>query len=316
MVTFINWPTNQGITVWFNGSNMDTLQPGHAGSFTRTYTRILPQQQAIYNIDAIASGGWTNTKPFLVPCGEFPTPTPVGQPTNTPSPPDLVIVGPPSLISTPPIVAYKPVQFTVPITNVGDINVAQQFFVDIYLDPSGVTTTTIPISESDGYSAVSSLDGGQSRVITITSSTGFTNIPTPHAVYGFVDSLEQVFEGDETNNISQPPLIVYDVTPAPTPTPTPGGPGIDEISGGALTLGNDLILQFRARMTLIDEISGSSWMTESDINGFYAFTNVGTSTYTVTGCITIDGEDWFGSLTGLTAPNTSAHVIMLKQPCT
>ncbi len=321
-VTFINWPTNQSLSLFWNSQLLQQWQANqHVGSFSNTYTRSVPQQTASYTVMALAGGGHSNTKLFYVPCTEFPTPTPANQPTNTPAPPDLVVYGPAELISTPPIVAYQPVQFRIPITNEGDIDVNSQFFVDIYLDPNPtlVLTTTIPITESDGYSAVSSLAGGASRIITITSQLGFAN-PTPgvpNTVYGFVDSLEQIVETDETNNITEGLGVV--VTPGATPTPsaTPGG-GVDEISGGALTLGDDLVLQFRAQIFLVDDTSGSIVrMTTSDINGFYAFTGVQppTSAYTVAGCIVIDGEDWYGFRTGVIPPNTTAHVIMSKRPC-
>jgi Flp pilus assembly protein TadG len=319
-VTFVNWPTNQSLTVFWNGNLLQNWQPGqHAGSFTQSFTRSLQQITATYTVTAVAGGGATDYELFYVPCTEFPTVTPGTTPTHTPAPPDLVVFGPPQLVSTPPIVAYQPVQFRVPITNTGDIDVNSQFFVDIYLDPNPtlVLTTTIPITESDGYSAVSSLPGGDSRMITITSQLGFANQPVPHAVYGFVDSLERVIETNEDNNITEG-LTSVQVTPAatPTPSPTPGG-GVDEISGGALTLGDDLVLQFRAQIYLIDDYTGNVVRTQSDINGFYAFTGVATPTtwYTVAGCITIDGEDWYGFLTGILPPNTTAHVIMLERPC-
>lgn len=318
-VSFINWPTNQSLTLRWEGTALIVWQPGqHAGTFVQPVSRVLPQVNADYTVTAQAGGGHTNSKTFTVPCGlGFPTPTPGTTPTSTPEPPDLIVIGPPQLISTPPIIAYQPVQFAVPITNAGGIPVNTQFFVDIYLDPTGVMTTTIPITESNGYSAVSSLAGGASRVITITAPFGFENVPTPHAVYSFVDSLEEIAEFREDNNISQPPLYVQ-VTPAATPTPSPTPGGADQISGGAMTLGDDLILQHRARIYLIDDSTGSVVQyTESDINGYYIFYNVPapTSTYTVAGCITIDGEDWYRAVPGIVPPNNTAHVIMLRTPC-
>ncbi|MCP4359343.1 MAG: hypothetical protein GY796_15120, partial [Chloroflexi bacterium] len=322
-VIFINWPTNQSLTLLWEGAPELVWQAGqHNGSFSIAVTKILPYpaSQVTYSVQAQSGSGQSDTDLFTVPCTLVPTSTPNPGATSTPAPEDLVILGAPVLISTRPIVAYQPVQFTVPITNAGDVDVSSQFFVDIYLDPnpSVVLTTTIPISESDGYSAVSQLAGHTGKVITITSPFGFTNNPPTHLVYGFVDSLEQINEIDETNNISLTPQPVIDVTPGtpPTATSTPGGS--DEISGGALTLGNDLILQFRAQMMLIDDSTGSVVArTTSDTNGFYRFSSVSSpaSTYTVAGCITIDGADWYGTRTGIVPPNLTAHVIMLKQPC-
>jgi hypothetical protein len=213
------------------------------------------------------------------------------------------------------------VQFRIPITNAGDIDVNSQFFVDIYLDPDPtlVLSTTIPITESDGYSAVSSLAGQQSRVITITSQLGFENPPTPNSpnsVYGFVDSLERVIETDETNNITDG-LVIF-VTPAATPTPSPTPGGADTISGAAYTFEDDLIPQFRALISLIDETSGQTIATtQSDQFGYYAFNGVPqpVSTYMVTACITIDGEEWFGYRNGILPPNLLVILVMFEGPC-
>lgn len=317
-VTFVNWPTTQSLTLFWEGSLLQNWQAGqHTGSFTRPYTRIVPQVEDTFTVMAIAGGGATDSEIFTVPCTAFPTPTPGGGPTATPAPPDIVAMGPVELVSTPPIVAYQPVQFRLPITNEGDIDVNTQFFVDIYLDPDPtlVLSTTIPITESDGYSAVSSLAGGSSRLITITAPFGFSNLPVPHNVYGFADSLEQIDETDETNNITDS-LTSVEVTPAATPTPSPTPGGTDTISGGAFTLADELVLQFRARLWLVESGTIRGYTT-SDINGYYAFTSVSppTTTYSVIGCIAIDGEDWYGILTGILPPNTTAHVIMLKQAC-
>lgn len=325
-VTFTNWPTNQSLTLFWEGVPELVWQAGqHAGSFVIQITKSVPQEELTYTVLAQSGNGHTDSKFFDVPCVAFPTPTPGGQPTATPKPPDLVILGAPTLISTPPIVAFQPVQFSVPITNAGDVNVDSQFFVDVYIEPDEtlVLSHTIPITESDGYSAVSSLAGGEGRVITITAQLGFPNpnpTPSPQPVYGFVDSLEQIAEDIETNNISQPPLPVINVTPAATPTPTatPGG-GDDEISGAVYTFEeDDLIPQHRALISLIDDASGNVVATtESDQYGFYAFTGVPmpTTTYSLTACITIDGNEWFGFLNGIVPPNTLAILIMFEGPC-
>lgn len=319
-VIFVNWPVNQSLILRWEDSVMQTWQANqHAGSFTRAYTRNVSQLTANYAVSATSGGGIVDAETFIVPCSDFPTPTPPIDPTDTPAPPDIVVYGPPVLISTPPIVAYQPVQFTIPITNEGDVNVDGQFWMDLYLDPNPalVLTTTIPITESDGYSAIWGLAGGETKVITITAPLGFTNEPEDHHVYGFADSLEEKVETDETNNITDA-LIGVQVTPAATPTPSPTPGGEDIISGGALTLGDDLILQYRATLRLVDDSTGSVvGLTTSDQSGYYEFTGVAapTTTYTVVGCLTIDGESWYGLVTGVMPPTSTAHVIMLKQPC-
>jgi hypothetical protein len=127
------------------------------------------------------------------------------------TPTDLA-AGRPKLVTPLPVTAYVPVSFTVAITNLGTVAADGLFFVDLFIDPDIVLTTTIPLSQSVGYVALSNLNGGESRVVTITAPLGFANLPAAHLVYAMVDSVQQLAEPDETNNIS-PPLIVTDVIP-------------------------------------------------------------------------------------------------------
>lgn len=248
-----------------------------------------------------------------------PSPTPIPTSTHTPTPTpaawDLTI-GQPALISTPPIVAYQPLQFSMLITNAGSDPINEMFFIDLFLDPAVVLTTTIPITESDGYMAISGLSGGESRVVTIIAPFGFGNTPSTHLAYGMADSLTQIAETNETNNISSP--LIVQVTPAVTPIPTSTPGGSSEISGGTFRLDDEVILQPRTQVRLIDDASGTVIaVTESDENGFYIFDNVPVpgSAYTVAGCITIDNGDWYGTLSGIVPPNTMAHIIMVPGPC-
>lgn len=50
--------------------------------------------------------------------------------------------------------------------------------------------------------AVSSLGGGQSKQLTITAPFGFDSSPDSHMVYAMVDSVKQIDELLETNNIA------------------------------------------------------------------------------------------------------------------
>lgn len=296
-IYFMNWPTNESLTLLWEGNQILFWQAGqHTGTFTQTYSPVVPQKDAAYTVTALSGGGATDSKLFTVPC--------LG--------PDLLTIGPPQLISTPPIVAYQPVQFSILIANAGGTNVNVPFAVDIYLDPdpSTVLSTTILIEESDGYSFVSFIAGGETRLITVTAYQGFAN-PTPHVVYGFVDSSEQVVETDETNNITA--LTGIQVTPAATPTP-PATPGGGMISGSAFILGN---LQAQVFVRLINESNGQTIaITTTDQGGYYSFSGVPAgTTYTVAGCITIDGETWSGWLSGIVPPNTTADIILIQQPC-
>ncbi|MCL4262466.1 MAG: pilus assembly protein [Anaerolineae bacterium] len=321
-VFFVNWLPNRSLTLNWNGVQIAFWGANqHAGTFSHQVTRSLPQTPATYEVTAVGgANSGTYTTQFILPCGNQ-TPVPTATPTNTPSPPDLLVYGPPEMISTPPIVAYQPVQFRVPITNAGGVNINSQFFVDIYLDPdpASVLSTTIPIEESDGYSSISFLGAGESRMVTITAYLGFPNpliTPTPQAVYGFADSLEQINETDETNNITDARWVM--VTPAATPTPSPTPGGDNTIAGAAYTFEDDLIPRFRTFMQLIDEANGQTISTQiTDEFGYFAFNGVPTgTTYTVTGCITIDGETWFGFRNGITPPSLMVILVMFKGPCT
>ena len=315
-----NWPNNNSIALYWNTNQFWTTVPaGHGGSFSRTNTINNPAN-GTYVVRAISSSGIQANAIFTVPCSNVtPTATPsTPTVTPTPAPADLIIVGPPTMISQPPIVAYEPVQFSVVISNDGDLDVNSQFFVDLYLDPTTVITpgtVRIPVSQSSGYAAVSALAGGASRVITITSELGFENEPQQHQVYGMVDSLEQIVESIETNNISDP-LVVTDVRQGATPTPSPTPGGTDQISGIVQVLISDLSPQHRAVVKLINE-SSMAWIASdiTDPNGYYEFTNIPAGTYSVTACVTIDNKSYFGHRTGITPPNLLTNVYMLSGPC-
>ncbi len=137
--------------------------------------------------------------------------TSCGQP-DAPVPADLVVSAP-ELVSTTPITAYEPVDFRVTVTNLGDDDINDQFFVDIFPDPTEIYSTGIPIGQSSGYTAISSLAAHASETVTITVPTGLANEPLPHWIYAMVDSVEQIGEGEETNNVSQP-LLVENVIPS------------------------------------------------------------------------------------------------------
>lgn len=308
-----NWPTNQSVTLQWNGANQNVLQPNqHIGSFTYTWT-FDGLTAGTYTVRAVSGGGAVSTDTFSIPCEGQPTSTPV--PTSTLSPADLVAISPPTLISTPPIIAYQPVEFSVVITNTGDLDVENQFFVDIFLDPTTILTNSIPINESDGYSAVSGLPGGASQTIIVRSNSGFTNNPTNHQIYGMVDSVFQTDELSELNNVTDPLSVNY-VTPAATPTPTPDLVGADEISGVVRVLIGTFLRQYRATVFLFDETTSQVIAAEvTDENGFYQFSNVSAGIYTVQSCVVIDNTEYFGLRTGRTPPDPSADIFALQGVC-
>lgn len=316
-----NFPDDEDVSIFWDFTQFQNtiLAENHSGFFNYSFPISSPPV-GTYLVRAV-SDSVDVTAPFDVPCDDF-VPTPVtSTPTSTPRPIDLVIVSPPELVSTYPITAYTPVDFSVVITNTGDVDVNSQFFVDIYLDPTDVFTNYIPIEQSSGYSAVSSLAGGESKVLTITSQLGFANDPDNHQVYGMVDSAGapgsgQVFEDDETNNVS-PPQSVTGITDADTPTPTPtiDPSGVNIIAGTVNSRVIEWATQFRAVVTLLDSSGNVFSITDSDENGYYQFLNVPDDTYTVYACIDIDGISYFGVRLGIVPPNTVANIYMLPGPC-
>ncbi len=138
--------------------------------------------------------------------------------------PDLAFAGPLHLLTSLPLGAGQPVSFTTTITNMGDVDINEPFFVDIFLDPPVVLTTGIPITSSGGFVLVPALAAGASQVVTITALAGFANEPLTHTVYAMVDSGVQIAESDETNNVSAP-LVVTDVHPLLTAV-TLAGPAL------------------------------------------------------------------------------------------
>jgi hypothetical protein len=309
-----NWPQNTTISLYWNGTQLQsTINTGSQTSFSQTWQKFGLEDGQTYQVVAAASGISQKTATFKTPCDNVTATPMTSTPTPSPAPADLLIVGPPELISTPPIVAYQPVDFRVVISNTGDIPVESQFFVDVFLDPTTVLTNSIPINQSGGYQGIGSLAGRESRAITISVPLGFknesANNDANHEVYGMVDSLEQINESDETNNISAQ-LLYNQVTPAPTPTPiaTPVA-GADNIVGIVYRPSDKgLSPLLRARVLLVDvSTSNIVGTTTSDpLTGIYQFNNLPTATYTVMACGSLSMDlgtvEYFGWRTSITLP--------------
>jgi hypothetical protein len=204
----------------------------------------------------------------------------------------------------------------VEIRNAGSVDVENLFFVDIFIDPRSVSPSGIPLTESAGYTAVNGLPGGASRTLEIAAPRGFANQPPRHLVFAMVDSVEQIAEADETNNLS-PPLLVEDVTPGFPPIFTPEPPDGDfTISGVARALLREWLPQFRAQVRLTDQATGETIATTvTDRNGFYAFRSAPPGVYSVRACMTIDNRSYSGVRAGVTVPDLYADIFMLPGPC-
>ncbi len=208
---------------------------------------------------------------------------------------DLTI-GPLELVTTPPITAGQPVTFRTTISNTGNLAAEAQFFVDVFLDPGIVLTNSIPITQSDGYTAVGSLAAGASQMVTLTAPFGFAPQPPTHTVYAMVDSLDQIDESNESNNISAP-LTVTGVVPLPSLQLSPAcgmGPlATFTILGSNWPVGQDVILywqntsNFQTRITGHDGSFAQTWTkTISEAQGEYTVIGVSGS-YVITAVFTV-----------------------------
>jgi hypothetical protein len=325
-----NWPDNKDIVLYWNttGNIRGTIPRGHGGSFTISWLEnevtmpADPRTPNTYNVLAYTDNRNAITH-YRVPCDSATAvPTSTATVTPTPDPADLIIVGPPQLISQPPIIAYRPVQFSVVISNTGDVDVNNQFFVDLFLDPQGPVQPgdiRIPINQSSGYAGVSSLPGNATRVISITAPFGFANDPTLHNVYGMVDSIEQIDESIETNNISAMATADY-VTPGPTPTATAtpiGGTGVNTLVGIVYWTSDDgLDPLHRATVRLYNSLGVLINFAVTDGSGFYTFPNLPDDTYSVIACGNLDG-DRSGMRTSILIPNPLpvANIFTNLAPC-
>ncbi|MDA0242002.1 MAG: hypothetical protein OT477_01170 [Chloroflexi bacterium] len=116
-----------------------------------------------------------------------------------PPQPDLVI-GELELLT--PLVANQPLTFTVWITNTGTLTASEPFSVALFINPSAVYTTHIPLEQSAASAAVASLGTGTSQLITLTLPLGLTEVPTSTLVYAMVESGRTTAENNETNNLT------------------------------------------------------------------------------------------------------------------
>ncbi len=207
-----------------------------------------------------------------------------------------LIIGPLHLITDLPVTPYEPAVFSTTITNTGDIDNNNQFFVDVFINPTEVYTDHIPIEQSSGYTAVSSLAANTSKIVTVTAPLGFAaNVPT-HTVYAMVDSLDFIAESMETDNISEP-LIITGTLP-----------------GAAMMLTPSCTSSPQTQLTLV----GANWPTdehisiyfEEDLHTFIPAGHDGTFLSIWQETVTI-GEDY-----EITAVSTSYNITStLTTPC-
>jgi hypothetical protein len=224
-------------------------------------------------------------------------------------------VGRPTLITPLPVMAHTPVSFTIPITNLGTMAADGLFFVDLFIDPDIVLTTTIPLSQSVGYVALADLSGGASQVVTITAVAGFANTPQPHLVYAMVDTSDQFAEPDETNNVS-PPLVVTDVIVIePLTAVTLTGAITGEVGVAYVFTAVAVPISATQPITYIWEASGHAPITQTNgLTDTVAFSWAVTGTQTITVTAMNEAGEMVTAVHTITIsapPNLPQHILYL-----
>jgi hypothetical protein len=318
-----NW-TTAVVNISWNGAIKAQLTPS-GGIFQLP---ISGENAQAINVVTISNGTTTINVQVNKPCPNVTSTPTVEAATSTPSPADLIVVGTPVMVSplvTP--IGYQPVTFQVEVTNAGDFPVSSAFFIDVFLNPPAQYVEPgsefIPVNLSSGFTALSSLAPGASRVVTITSELGFPNPPNNQGfAYAMVDSLRAISEAAEDNNISDP-LNVYVIPGAtPTPSPTPVGGGTQDISGIVWNLYTRWFQQGRARVYLVS-VKSNVPRVEAQIfsslgSGAYLFENVptlpGGDYYRVVSCFDIDGETRMGARSNLQPGAEFISVYLIASP--
>lgn len=235
---------------------------------------------------------------------------------QVPCPAPNLVSAQPTLIGTQPYTVSAPIQFNVVVTNIGNLAALSQFPVGLYVNPSPPpVTNSTHISQSfrSAISMIGGLGAGQSRVLTFTLGTGLPYSGT-HSIYSVADSdpapIGEITERYEIDNIGGPLAVLAQGAPPP-PTPTPPPPAITAtIYGRAYIFSGGVRLpQDNVEINLYDEAAGTSTYAGTaytNSEGAYRFDNASApSSYTVSGCVNIDGNDYYYSVSGVPVPADS-----------
>ena len=256
------------------------------------------------------SAGWRQTHTiqaetkWIVHEASFQVPCPA---------PDLQIVSPPQVVTPTTVLVGDTITFTVDITNSGDLDAINQFFVGLYFDPqpAPVLTTTTHISQEFrvDLEAISGLAAGRGRTLTFTVPSAFSSAGI-HEVYAVVDSDPAdvgliTTELIETNNVSAPLEVTVDEDPdateepQATPTATPENPGGINGIVYAPAPGDNLFPQQNAEVFVIDSANTVIATTFTNNSGEYFFTNLEPQEYSMRVCITIDDVSYADGAAGV-----------------
>ena len=205
------------------------------------------------------------------------------------------------LLNTGVISTYMPLTFTVSVRNVGTLDVTNLFWVDLYaeIDRAGDISPTAILSdsaESVDFTAIGSLEAGASATVTLFLDGGFPVTGT-HVVYALADSLQQVGEDDELDNLSAPMSITVSAEGTiPVPSDPPTGTGA--LRGSTyLSMGGDVVPQGRVNVYCYDQADGALIAeTLSDEYGDYLLLNLPEGLYTVVGETFINDEHYMDDI--------------------
>jgi hypothetical protein len=233
---------------------------------------------------------------FTVPC---PTPTPT--PTFTPAPANLVVQSI-ALANEEPLSTYSPLTFTVSIANIGGVLTESWFWADLFVDPADPISPTNPaLHETDYWAPVKALAGGESVVLALPLLYG-VEVTGVHTCYVMADTLNEIGEGNELDNVGGPFTFTVDLEgtpPTPAPVPAAEGEGSGAISGVTwLQLDDGVAPQGMVNVYLYN---GDALVAEttSDANGNYWLQDLAPGTYTVIGEVAIDGVLYTGTAMGI-----------------
>jgi uncharacterized repeat protein (TIGR01451 family) len=212
---------------------------------------------------------------------------------------DLIISPQITMITPGPVNQGDPVSFRVTITNTGLSTAVSRFPVSIYFnpDPAPIASTThISTAFKGGSASVSGLGVNVGRVVTITAPAGFP-ISGTNSIYAVVDSDDApdgvVDEINETNNISGP--LSVNVLACDTNCSSGPNNGTGILAGQVFvpSISGELLPQSNVAVELVGPTADDHDFTFTNSNGTYVFSNLVTGSYTVSGCISIDGISYF-----------------------
>lgn len=241
-----------------------------------------------------------------------PSPSPTGSATPSPSPTGTVnlgdlVIGQPILISTPPIIAYEPLEFQVVITNSGTSDIIYPFYVDVWLNPT-------PTSRHANYVLVPSLSGGVTQTLMIAAPFGYEYNSGNMSYFGEVDMGNLVFETNDFNNLSDVSATVPIATAIATPTYEPTPNGAFQVNGVTRVFRQGWAIQPRVFVRLIDSSSAIVASALTDYNGYFHFDGVFSGSYTLITCVSINGQQ-FANITPITVPIGFQNIYMTPGGC-